>query len=108
MAMTTDEFSIYIEGLEKLAQDQAQKVVNEAAAKCDAAAKQVCPVDTGNLRSSIHIETGDLEATVGTNVEYAPYVEYGTYKMKAQPFMSVGAEAAIEALPQILKNAKIV
>ena len=45
-------------------------------------------VDTGNLRSSItHQLMSDEEARVGTNVEYAPYVEYGTHKMDAQPYL---------------------
>ena len=42
----------------------------------------------GNLRSSItHRVVSDEEARVGTNVEYAPYVEQGTSKMAAQPFL---------------------
>lgn len=55
-------------------------------------AKMICPVDTGNLRNSI-THTSDGEAAyVGTNVEYAPYVEYGTSKTKAQPFLRPAAE----------------
>lgn len=41
-------------------------------------AKINCPVDTGQLRSSITHEVHDQVGEVGTNVEYAPYVEYGT------------------------------
>lgn len=43
-------------------------------------AKQLCPVDTGNLRNSItHTVNGaELAAYVGTNNEYAAYVELGT------------------------------
>lgn len=39
-------------------------------------------VDTGNLRSSITHQVDNDESTVyiGTNVEYAPYVELGTGK----------------------------
>lgn len=41
-----------------------------------------CPVDTGDLRQSIDKETkvsGDkVTTTVGTSMEYAPYVEFGT------------------------------
>ena len=45
-------------------------------------------VDTGNLRSSItHKVVSDEEAHIGTNVDYAPYVERGTSKMAAQPFL---------------------
>lgn len=40
----------------------------------------LCPVDTGNLRNSISHDSDEETAIVGTNVEYAPYVEYGTGK----------------------------
>lgn len=45
-------------------------------------AKDDCPVDTGRLRNSIAHSVVDTEDAVyiGTNVEYAPYVEYGEYK----------------------------
>lgn len=40
-------------------------------------AKKLTPVDTGRLRNSIsHAVDGDA-AYIGTNVEYAPYVELG-------------------------------
>ncbi len=41
-------------------------------------AKLKCPVDTGRLRNSItHEQTNETTETVGSNVEYAPYVELG-------------------------------
>ncbi len=46
-----------------------------------------CPVDTGRLRASIIVSEEPNKVIVGTNVKYAPYVEYGTYKMNPQPFM---------------------
>ena len=50
-------------------------------------AKLLCPVDTGRLRNSIsHAPDGKTEY-IGTNVEYAPYLEYGTVDMKAQPYL---------------------
>ena len=33
---------------------------------------------------------------------YAPFVEYGTRKMSARPYMKPGAEKAVEVLKQIL------
>ena len=47
------------------------------------------PVDTGNLRSSINHRVNEKEKTVtiGTPVEYAPYVELGTSNMGKQPFL---------------------
>lgn len=49
-------------------------------AQAEGYAKDLCPVDTGNLRNSISHKVDDAEqaAYIGTNVEYAPYVELGT------------------------------
>lgn len=44
-------------------------------------------VDTGRLRGSISHATSDNEVYIGSNVEYAPYVELGTHKMAARPFL---------------------
>lgn len=43
-------------------------------------AKDLAPVDTGRLRNGIAHKVVDSEpaAYIGTNVEYAPYVEFGT------------------------------
>lgn len=43
-------------------------------------AKDLCPVDTGNLRNNISHKVVDAEpaAYIGTNTEYAAYVEFGT------------------------------
>ena len=40
-------------------------------------AKKDTPVDTGRLRNSIRHTPDDEAAYIGTNVEYAPYVELG-------------------------------
>ena len=40
-------------------------------------AKKETPVDTGRLRNSISHAVEDKAAYIGTNVEYAPYVELG-------------------------------
>ncbi len=54
----------------------------------EAEAKKLCPVDTGKLRASITPVIESWAAGyVGTNTNYAPYVEYGTRKMDAQPFL---------------------
>lgn len=55
--------------------------------------KRACPVDTGRLRNSItHIvDEGTRHVVIGTNVEYAPYVELGTRHQKPQPFLKPAA-----------------
>ncbi|MCR5271995.1 MAG: HK97 gp10 family phage protein [Lachnospiraceae bacterium] len=50
---------------------------------------RVGAVDTGRLRNSItHAAEGDDTEVIGTNVEYAPYIEYGTSKMKERPYLT--------------------
>lgn len=45
-------------------------------------AKRLCPVDTGNLRNSIthRVDEGEPAAYIGSDTEYAAYVELGTGK----------------------------
>ena len=75
-----------------------QKNIENAALLLERNAKQNCPVDTGKLRASITTEVGKLEAEVGTNVEYALCVEFGTSKQSAQPFMRPAFDKAITQL----------
>lgn len=46
-------------------------------------------VITGTLRRSIHIEPGPgpFEVSVGTDLEYAPYEEYGTRYRGPHPYL---------------------
>ena len=61
--------------------------------KAESYAKKACPVDTGRLRNSItHAQMDENTEVIGTNVEYAPFVELGTAKMKARPFLRPAAE----------------
>lgn len=67
-------------------------------------AKRLCPVDTGRLRNSItHVQDGD-SAYIGTNVEYGPYVELGTSKRDAQPFLAPAARDHADQYRGILKS----
>ena len=50
-------------------------------------AKKECPYDTGRLRGSITTNIiSTYSGEVGTNVEYAEYVEYGTRYQSAHPY----------------------
>ena len=45
-------------------------------------------IDTGNLRNSISHADDGTYAYIGTNVEYAPYVEFGTSRYpEERPFL---------------------
>lgn len=60
------------------------------------------PVDTGRLRSSIAHEADENEVVVGTNVHYAKYVELGTRRQNAQPYLVPGVVSAKPAIKRIL------
>lgn len=81
--------------LSKRAQEAARRRNIELAKEEERIAKQLVPVDTGALKASIHVEEGGSEARVvagNEQVDYAPYVEYGTRHEAAQPFMTPAAE----------------
>ena len=83
---------------------KAGDAVQGAGIDCEAGAKQACPVDTGRLRSSItYTKTSQLSCTVGTNVFYGPYIEFGTHKMAPRPFLFPAYLAARKSLIAELK-----
>ena len=59
--------------------NELKKAITDTVLYIEAEAKKRCPVDTGRLRASITPEVKSaIEGQVGTNVEYAIDVEYGT------------------------------
>ena len=84
------------------AKQQALEVVGGMA---ESYAKKACPVDTGRLRNSItHQQESENVEVIGTNVEYAPYVELGTSKMSARPFLRPAAEGHAAEYSAIIKS----
>lgn len=61
---------------------------------------------TGRLRNSITYETSESEHAVyiGSNVEYAPYVELGTSRMAARPFLKPAVTEHIEDYKAIMND----
>lgn len=62
--------------------EAAAKALEKCGLVAEGYAKKLCPVDTGNLRNSITHTVDEQEpaAIIGTNNEYAAYVELGTGK----------------------------
>lgn len=88
-------FTIKVEGQKEIARlltefaktskKEAIKIVGNSGEKIKGDAREVTPVVEGRLRSSLtrYKEDGGLTSVVGTNVTYAPFVEYGTRAMIA-------------------------
>lgn len=72
---------------------EAQRKAAETAKKIEVDAKARAPVKTGHLRSSIVAQSAGKEAFVAAEAEYAAFVEFGTYKMAARPYLSPAVEA---------------
>jgi len=64
-------------------------------------------VDTGRLVNSITHQVSPQEQAVyvGTNVEYAPYVELGTQKTRAYPFLKSAVTEHIDELKSLAEDA---
>ena len=73
-----------IKKLNTLNDIEAEDIIKKATEFCHGQAKEMCPVDTGNLKESIHVKfKQNGKKSVGkvyTNVEYAAFVEFGTGK----------------------------
>ena len=69
--------------------------------------RDLVPVDTGYLQSTLAADTdGDSYCYCETDCEYAQYVEYGTYKMDAQPYFEPAIEAALAAAKPLWDRAE--
>jgi|SRR6185312_14966042 len=93
---------------------QVQALVKKTAFDVEASAKGNAAVDTGFMRSSIYVKTEDSSdnsaggkdafpeveipehnaALIPVGAVYGIFVEYGTHKMGAQPFMTPAVEQA--------------
>ena len=61
-------------------------------------ATKLVPVDTGYLRSTINADTDGISVCYAeATAEYAQYVEYGTWRMRAQPYFEIALEEACKA-----------
>lgn len=92
-----------------------EKVIKEIAVQVEGEAKVRTPVGQynngrvgGNLRRSIShdTKTDDQQSTaiIGTNVEYAPYVEFGVVSknIPAQPYLRPAIDQNLDEIKEII------
>ena len=78
-----DNLNRRLDDLDTIFQSRAiERAVQRGCITVQAAAKLLCPVDSGELRNSImtkvEVSNNNVIGKVYTNKEYAPYVEFGT------------------------------
>ena len=86
-------------------ESKARQALEICGGMAESYAKQLCPVDTGNLRNSItHQQEGPKTEVIGTNVSYAAYVELGTVKMAAKPYLRPAVEGHAAEYKAIIQS----
>lgn len=112
MSTTFTSHKAEVLSAEQAARNSALEIIG---GKAETYAKRLCPVDTGRLRNSItHQQYDDHTEVIGTNVEYAPYVELGHHTstgkhIPGKPYLRPAAENHSseyrDIIEAIMKNA---
>lgn len=80
-----------IPGMRRELRSKIAELINKACFDIEAKAKEWVPVKTGTLRNSIRVmktaTEGDLVGEVGVFRDYGIYVEMGTVRMAARPYL---------------------
>jgi HK97 gp10 family phage protein len=100
-----EEFQTAMERLDSGMQRWVHRQLASWAADVKALAKQLVPVRTGYLRSTIYARVSEWVAVVGADAPYALYVEFGTHYMQAQPYLYPAIEQHLPRLEEIICEA---
>lgn len=103
MSFTIKVNPLYLAKLES----SCKRALEICGGKAETYAKDECPVDTGWLRDHISHKADDKVMQVGTNVEYAPYVELGHHTVKGRfikpnPFIGRALENHIDEYKNVI------
>lgn len=81
-------------------QGAIKRALETVGGKAETYAKAECPVDTGRLKGSItHRAQDDTTMLVGTNVEYAPFVELGHHQEVGRYVPAIGKRLVKDWVP---------
>lgn len=113
------------EEVKEALKEAIQKALTEIGMQVENYATMLCPVDTGRLRGSITFATAsendsprepaeasdgvqetpdENSVVIGTNVEYAAYVEMGTSKMDARPYLEPAVMNHVDEYQQMVEE----
>lgn len=102
-----DEFSRKMENLPKVIEEEVSEEIKFAAKDWEGRATRSAPADQGRLRGAIKgFVIHPLEAEVVVNVEYAPYIEWGTKTKVRVPADIAGYAAQFRGARAGAGNAK--
>lgn len=91
----------------KATEEKKRSILEEIGLQCENAAKDLCPIVTGRLRNSITYAVSPQLSSVdiGTNVEYAPAVEFrdSVHKLGQAHFLRDGVVTSEDEIKKIVK-----
>jgi HK97 gp10 family phage protein len=79
-------------------EDQINAGLDEAGNEIVIYAQQIVPVRSGRLRNSIGYTVADGTLTIYATAPYAAYVEFGTRRMKSEPYIRPAIDAYVQAI----------
>jgi HK97 gp10 family phage protein len=100
-----EEFQRAMEQFDSGMQRWVHKQLASWTADVKALAKQLAPVRTGHLRSSIYAKIQEWVAEIGAEATYAMFVEFGTRYMQAQPYLYPAIQEYLQRLEEIICEA---
>ena len=74
MEVDTSKLNLNTDKVNKAVSQELEKTAH----RIERQAKELAPIDTGELRRSITTEGSGLDYEIGTNLEYSEYIEDGT------------------------------
>ena len=100
-----EEFQEAMRNFDSAIQKQVHRQLASWAADVKALARELVPVRTGHLRSSIYAKINEWVAQIGAEATYALFVELGTRRMQARPYLYPAIQQHLPRLEQIILDA---
>lgn len=106
--MSKIKFTMKVDNTEefkRLLSSKREQVLKEVGQYVSGEAKLRAPVDTGELKGSLGEQVvNDNQVDIGTSVHYSDYVELGTSRQQAQPYLLPAFEENIEEIKGIISE----
>jgi len=99
------EFQEAMRNFESAMQEYVHRQLASWVADVKALARQLVPVRTGHLRSTIYTKIRDWVAEIGAEAAYALFVELGTRYMRARPYLYPAIQQHLPRLETIILEA---
>ena len=99
------EFQTALRNFDNAFQKHVHRQLVSWAADVKALARQLVPVRTGHLQSTIYAKISECVAEVGAEATYAMFVEFGTRYMRARPYLYPAIQQHLPRLEQIILDA---